>query len=356
MTLSLPVCPGQPVPLSRLSRAKRGFASRRITLPKAPRLIGGEVRPRPGDLVLARVEEIGHHTKLETPAGRRAQLYPGDEVLLVYGDRYAPDQFEATVPDDLGRCDLIAAGGLAGRVTRRAERARRPTRIQPLALVAQADGRVLSTRSFAIEAPAARRAGASVVAVLGSSMNAGKTTTMSSMIRGETQAGRSVAAAKVTGTGSGGDLWSYLDAGAEAALDFTDAGLPSTFRAGAAQIEAVFEHLLLALDQPETDLVAVEVADGLLFEETELLVRSLAFRQRVHGIVYAAADAMGALAGAEQIAGTGLNLLAVSGQVTRSPLALEEVRSRAPVPVLTIEEIETGRWLPSDVVRARRAA
>lgn len=355
MTVMQPLGLAEPLPASRLAAAKRGFATRRIALPAAAALVTAGA-PQAGDLVLARVEEIGHHAKLELPSGRRAALWPGDEVLLVYAARYAPDQFEAVVPDDLGRCDLVAAGGIAGRVLSRAERARRPTRLSPLGLVATPAGRRLSTHDFALAPQPGQRPsqGPPVVAVLGSSMNAGKTTTMAAMIRGEARAGRRVGAAKVTGTGSGGDLWSYLDAGAAVALDFTDAGLPSTCGVEPSRIAAAFETLLALLGEAELDVAVIEVADGLLYGETAALIREPAFRQRVDGVVFAAADAMGALGGAAFLAREGLAPLALSGQVTRAPLALREVRQGTELPVLTVAEMQDGVWLPSDALARRR--
>lgn len=59
---------------------------------------GPDVAPALGDLVLARVVEIGKHTRLEGPGSRRQLLFPGQEILLAYGNRYAPDQFLAEIP------------------------------------------------------------------------------------------------------------------------------------------------------------------------------------------------------------------------------------------------------------------
>ncbi len=63
-----------------------------------------------------RVLRIGQHTTVELSTGRKASIYPGDEIVLCYGNRYAPDQFEALVPPDLGIANLAAAGGIASRV------------------------------------------------------------------------------------------------------------------------------------------------------------------------------------------------------------------------------------------------
>ncbi len=55
-------------------------------------------------------------------------------------------------------------------------------------------------------------------------MNAGKTTTAASLIKGVTAYGMKVGAAKITGTGAGGDFWFMIDSGTEPVLDFVDAG------------------------------------------------------------------------------------------------------------------------------------
>jgi molybdopterin-guanine dinucleotide biosynthesis protein len=75
-------------------------------------------------------------------------------------------------------------------------------------------------------------------------MNAGKTTTAVGLIKGLRAAGLDVGAAKVTGTGAGGDVWSMLDAGAFPVVDFTDAGFPSTYRLPITQVEQVLTTLV----------------------------------------------------------------------------------------------------------------
>ena len=94
----------QPLSRDRLARAKSAYTTRRVDFAKATRLIASGVRPRAGDLVLARVERIGQHGRIELANGRRAQMHVGDEIIVCYGARYAPDQFEAYVPDDLDTC------------------------------------------------------------------------------------------------------------------------------------------------------------------------------------------------------------------------------------------------------------
>lgn len=71
----------------RIAAAKRAFTTRRVDFSIAARLIPAGV-PRPGDLVLARVDTIGQHPRIEWPDGRRAKLYVGDEIIVAYGGRH----------------------------------------------------------------------------------------------------------------------------------------------------------------------------------------------------------------------------------------------------------------------------
>lgn len=339
--------------ISRLARAKRAFATRRIELPSEAKLIAGRAAPRPGDLVLARVDAIGRHTKLELVSGRRAVLHVGDEILVVYGDRYAPDQFEGLTPPDLRPCHLVAGGGVAATVTQ-ISGSRKPTEITPIGLVADAAGRRLSTHLFALSPPPTSVRRPLTIAVLGTAMNAGKTVTMAAMARGEMLAGRRVGAAKITGTGSGGDLWAYMDAGAAQVLDFTDAGYPTTYRLGQEALEEIAGTLSGHLAAGGADLILLEVSDGLLLGDTAALAASAALRGCVDGVVFAATDSMGAVLGEQWLLEAGHHVLAITGQFTRSPMLAEEAARRVQSPVLTLGQIKSGAWLPSDgLVRGR---
>jgi hypothetical protein len=98
-----------------------------------------------------------------------------------------------------------------------------------------------------------------------------------------------VGVAKATGTGPGGDLRSAIDAGAAAALDFTDAGHPSTHQIGPDAIEECLATLAYALADQDVDHIVIEIADGLLFSETATLVGSETFGRIADRIILAGA-------------------------------------------------------------------
>jgi hypothetical protein len=324
-----------------LDGATRAYSTRRVP-PQEMRCLRSDLAPAAGDVVLARVETLGHHKRLHTVSGGRKNLFVGDHVILAYADRYAPNQFEAHVPRDLRDCDLAAGGGIAARVVSQHGRIRgSATRLHPIGLVAsEPEAPPLNVGSFALEpASDAGEIRVPVVAVVGTSMDAGKTTTAAHLVRGLHKAGARVGYAKVTGTAAAGDPCLLRDAGASVVLDFTDAGHASTYRLPPRTIVAVFEELLLHLAAAGVDTIVVEVADGLLQRETEVLLESAAFRRRVDGVVFTAADSLGAVGGVRWLGDRDIQVVAVSGRLTRSPLQIRETVAGTRLPVHACEDL-----------------
>lgn len=320
--------------LPGLAAIRRGFATRRAHFSSVARLTVDEVRPQAGDLVLAEITSLGQHTRLELPDGRRSQLYVGDRIVVTYGNRYAPDQFEAEVPADMGPCHLVAAGGIASRLIGKHARVKAPTRIKPVGLLAREDGRALNLRDWSVEARSIPKSLPPVIVVTGTAMNAGKTTAAASLIKGLQYAGMRVGAAKVTGTGAGGDFWQMKDAGAVEVVDFTDAGYATTYQVAPNDVEKIFVRLLSHLGGMHLDAIVVEVADGVLQMETSELLMSSAFAFYCQRMIFAAGDALGALAGAQWLQQRGLRVDALSGAFTASPLAVREASTALGLPVL----------------------
>lgn len=301
------------------------------------------VQPQPGDVVVARVAEIGNHKRVETAESRKAILFEGSLIMLAYGNRYAADQFLAHVPDTLQQCHLVAAGGIAGMVTEAHENMDEPTLIEPLGLLADDHG-VVNISGFAplhFDDDAAlvrlRTGRPEVFAVLGTSMNSGKSTAMACLINGLTASGRTVAAGKITGTGAGNDPMLYQDAGATEVLDFTDFGYPTTFKATLAELRSLTVNLVDTLSATGAEVAVVEIADGVYQEETAALLNDPIFHEVIDQVVFTASDALGAKAGVEVLRAAGLQVAAATGVMTSSPLATVEaytVLKSAEVPVI----------------------
>ncbi|MGF1575888.1 MAG: DUF1611 domain-containing protein [Cyanophyceae cyanobacterium] len=330
------------LPLSqhRIDQSKQSYSTRHVNKQAFGALLIENGIPQIGDLVLARIRDISQHKRIELSNGRRSLLFPGDEVILCYGNRYAPDQFEAEIPLDLSPCQLVAAGGIAGQVISQHAMMEPATSLDIMGLLLDHQLRPMNLRDWALPAPQSLPSSRPVtLAVLGSSMNAGKTTTVAHLVHSLSQAGYRVGSAKVTGTGAGGDIWKMWDAGAKIALDFTDAGYPSTYKVPPAEIEGILSSLTAQLAAAEVDVIVLEVADGLYQAETAAIVTSDLFRSLVDGILFAAGGSLGAVAGVQWLLRHNLSILGISGLVTASPLAAREAAIATGLPVFDLEAL-----------------
>jgi hypothetical protein len=326
--------------MQSLSAAKWSYVTRRIVEP-GDALLGGAIRPPAlGDFVLATVEHVGAHEFLENPHGRRVRLYPGDVIVGAYGNRYATDFYEGYVPGPNDEVHLLTAGGLIGTVASAHTSKLGPTQLRVLGPLVDAQDRALSTDDVAAERSPEQRPEMGTIVVVGSAMNAGKTTTTSAIVRGLHKAGLRVGAAKVTGSGSGKDHWAYVDAGADTVTDFLDFGMPSTF---GYPVERLISTMFAIRDRLAADgatAAVLEIADGVLQDETRALAEQLpGFADHV---VLAVGDALGAVAGIDALAKVGVTVSAISGLVTASPLATREAAAATGLRVLNPGELAGG--------------
>lgn len=317
----------------RKKRIKWAYTTRNVDQHQVAKLLTGDRKPAAGDVLLARVDQLGHHTRLELTSSRRAEMFEGDEIAVVFGNRYAPDHYEAIVPDRLEPCRLVAAGGVAGRWLNSHTRMKQPTHITPLGLLADADGNPLNLSSFRLPQTADINPEPLVLVVAGTSMNSGKTTACANLVKGMVRRGLQVAAAKITGTGAGADYRSLVDAGADPVYDFLDAGYVSTYRVDHHDLLDIVKILGGHLAASSPDVIVIEVADGLLQRETARLFVIPEFTGWVDGVMFAANDSLGAQAGVAWLAARQLPVIAITGVLTSSPLAIREAEAATGLPV-----------------------
>jgi hypothetical protein len=320
---------------AQLRRASWAFTTRRIPQGTACSMLPLLGAPQAGDLVLARVTALGQHADLQLVNGRHRHMFVGDEIVVAYGNRYASSQFEAVVPETLGPCHLVAGGGIAARARSWHERiARGPTHITPLGLLGDANGQRINLDGFGLPPlDISSDYQPATIAVVGTSMDSGKTQTAVYLVRGLVAAGLRVGYAKATGTGAGGDIYWLKDAGADPVLDFTDTGMATTYLASSDKIEQALVTLIAHIARKGVDAIVIEIADGVLQQETAALLRSAPFARVTGGIVLAARDSMGANAGVDWMANLSTPVLALSGVMTAAPLQCTEAAEATGLPI-----------------------
>jgi hypothetical protein len=299
--------------------------------------------PDPGDVALARVEKIGKNTNLELTSGRRCSLHEGDLIAVVFGNRYATRQFEGYARVDGDCCDLLSMGGLCGLVESKHASVAEPTRLRLVGALGDPGGRPLKLGDFTVPVMARLAQQRPRIAVVcGTSMDSGKTHTVMSLILGLRREGHCVASIKLTGTASGSDKWSMLDAGASIALDFIDGGLPSTYLCTLNKLLDIYNLLIAYVSAHGVDWVVVEIADGLLQGETATLLQTPDFTASVDAWILATSDPLGAAGGAAVLRGWGIEPVAISGLISMSPLGIREVQAATDSPCLTARELQRG--------------
>lgn len=319
-------------------QAKWAFTTRRVEKGDVQGLESDVSKAGSGDLVLAQIVTVGSHKRIQLATGRNSDSHVGDYVVLCCGARYAPDQFEGIAEVPVNKADLLAGGGVVGRMRKSHGRMSKPTQLKPIGLLTDANGQIINIQRYKV-AGLAKHPSIPVIAVTGTAMNSGKTTSAFSLVNGLVKSNKKVAAIKVTGTGAFGDFNAFADAGADIVLDFTDAGMVTTYQQPLSRILNGALDLLNEAKNQGADVVVVELGDGILQNEAWELLTCQAFKNLVNGIIFAAPDALSAIAGISLMQNAGLDLIAVSGLLTRSPLLCEEYSRYQQVPVWTKQQL-----------------
>jgi len=182
-----------------------------------------------GDYVVGRVTGVpGSLYRVELANGRMVDVLEGDLVVGAFGDRAATlegvGSWDAIGPDE--NFHALTGAGLFGAATSTSMLLPRLMSLTYMGHVLR-DDQPLRMQDFVPESPDAKLQ-APVILLVGTSMSAGKTTTGRMIIHELKKSGLRIVGAKFTGAARYRDVLTYKDAGADAVLDFVDAGLPST--------------------------------------------------------------------------------------------------------------------------------
>lgn len=294
--------------------------------------------PEVGDVIFGEIVRVGQHGTLENFSGRIHSTHIGSKALFVFGNRYAPDYYEAFIPETLPKqCDLIARSGVIGLVKTKNALIKDPTRVKILGYALDAKGEVINTRNYPLIAPketTIKKNRAKLILLVGTAMNAGKSMAASACVWALSSMGHSVRGSKITGTASLKDILRMNDAGAEHCNDFTHLGYPSTYMLPEETIIEIFKKIDLKYANNSKNYWVVEFADGILQRETAMLLSNDYVKSRIHRLIFAAHDAFGAVGGLRVLKEKfNLEPDAISGVCSSSPLHVRELKEFSDLPV-----------------------
>ncbi len=234
--------------------------------------LGPDIEAREGAVIAGRI--VGEKTvynELEDVHGRMSVLHDGDIIVGALGHRNALQGYEGVLPTKVApgdRLHLLNLGGVLGHCVSSNPGVGAPFEVEVLGqvLVFPEFGSRLGQPAFIQSAAVQGRPQATpvpVVYVAGTCMNAGKTLAACVLVRAFTQAGFKVGGAKLTGVSLQRDILAMQDYGAEAILDFTDAGVTCT---GPATAPAAARAIFTELADRGVDVIIAETGDGIMGE------------------------------------------------------------------------------------------
>jgi hypothetical protein len=307
-------------------------------------VLGEEIPAEAGTVIAARVlnSKTSYNT-LEDVHGRMVTLHPGDVIAGALGHRDALYGYSGRVPEKVAVGDtlqLLNLGGVIGAGAERTTAQGDPFQLEVLGAVLEFP--YLGTR-VGVPANISRVAlpqsvlppgGAGlppIVCLLGTCMDAGKTTAAAVLIGDLVRRGMRVAAGKLTGVSLRRDVLAMQDSGADPVAVFTDFGVVTTNEKNAVPAA----HALIAhLADEEPDVLVLEMGDGLLgtYGVNALLADS-AISGAIQSVVLCAQDPVGAW-GAQQLLAQRfkLSVNVISGRVTDGPTGLRFCRETLGVP------------------------
>ena len=307
------------------------------------------ILPKDGHLGLFEVIETGKHITIQSDSKRNVAIFPGDRIIAAFANRYATSQFEGYVPaEHLEQYDILGAGGAIGVVKSKnaALSDIEPTKVRLISYLFNDQEQVINTKFLGLSVPlfVHEKRKFETILSLGSTMDSGKTTSAAFIARGLALAGKKVAFIKLTGTAYTKDKDFVFDCGAELALDFSDAGYPSTFLCSKEEILSIYQHCLNLIDD-SFDYLVMEIADGILQRETNFLIRDEQFMSTIDYISFSCGDSLSALQGIQMLNEWNIRPTFISGKFTMSDLLIHEVAEESKMPVLTIQQMESGECL-----------
>ncbi|MBU0711109.1 hypothetical protein KJ762_09625 [bacterium] len=289
--------------------------------------------PKPGDVVVVQVLKVANHTRIYSFDNKFVRLYQGDIIAGTLGFRYASDAFHADTIN-LSNLHLLTNSGLIGTVKNRHLKIGEPTRVKLIGTIAdRQNGKNVNLKETFFHPGNFNLIYPPVIFVIGSGMNSGKTTSAARIGRLLIERGLSVSLLKVTGSVAYRDLFEYEATGAQYTADFSDYGFPSTYLCSQKELVALYSRMLEDTLSIKPDVVIVEIADGILQRETQLLLKSNIARFTSIGVILTAPCACSALTLVEKVKQLDYSPIAVTGLITNSPLFVAEFASYDNTPV-----------------------
>ncbi len=303
--------------------------------------------PKAGDVAIFEVLSIGKHKRLQCVGKINRHILPGDTIMATFGTRYATNQLEGYVPDNiLEEYHILGQGGVVGQMSSIHQKyeLRGPTCLRLIGYAVNEDNKVINTKYLGkqeIAFSGFKPLNTKIILSIGGAMDSGKTTTAAYLSRGLKAAGKKVGYVKLTGTVYTKDKDFVKDCGADFVTDFSDYGFPSTYMCKKESLMNLYQMIINDVSHERPDFVVIEIADGLIQRETNFLLEDKGFMSTIDDVIYSDGSSTGVLSGLNLLSQKGVVPFAVSGLFSAAPLLIKEVEAFTNTPVLQLSDLES---------------
>ncbi|MGH1378159.1 MAG: hypothetical protein ACRBB3_04990 [Alphaproteobacteria bacterium] len=295
------------------------------------------------------------YNEMELPSGRMSKLKKGDVVAIALGQRRALKGFVGDLPKSLKPGDIIHLlnfGGVAGECTSaNTKEVGDPMRVRVLGGIAR-KGKQLNINQKTLFKPSiTMKSEVPLIIVTGTSMDSGKTTVATEIIKTLTHMGMKLAGTKLTGVGALRDLYKMQDYGVYNAVSFVDTGITSTANIDDKTMSEMTKGAIEHLSKDKPDAIIIEFGDGLMGRygvDSILQIPEIQKNVRLH--IGCAGDPIGAVGLARGCASIGLPIDVISGPVTDNEVGQGIIKDELDVIVYNAFN-PTNEWM--DLVISR---
>jgi hypothetical protein len=268
--------------------------------------------PMEGDIIIVKaLTEDGAYSEIENLNGRNVRIYKDDIFVGVLGTRKSGTNITASIPKNPikkgDKLNLVSNGGLI------AQAIFIPSYYGGKAMHVEVQGffsldgkRSANLRDyqFISNKSVLLTEGKKIIFVVGTSAESGKTTIVCESLRAVKKMYPSATVGVIKGAGTGRlkDSFRYIDSGADYVTDFVDVGWPSTYNISTDDYINVINSLVTSCLQ-HSKLIFIEIGGDLL--EAKAPVALNIASQLKSPIIFVVNDAMGAIAGMQQLKANG---------------------------------------------------
>ena len=295
------------------------------------------------------LEDKSIYNELELPTGRMSKLKRGDVIAVALGKRSALKGFVGDLPKSLKPGEvihLLNMGGVAGECTSaNKSEVGNPMRIRVLGGIMRKKKILNINQKILFKSQSSMKSTVPLIIVTGTSMDSGKTTVASEIIKTLTHMGMNLAGAKLTGVGTLRDLCKMQDYGIRNAVSFMDAGITSTANIEDETVVNVAKGALDYLSKDKPDAIIIEFGDGLMGRYgVDAIIKDPEIQKNTRLHIGCAGDPIGAVGLAQGCKDLGLPIDVISGPVTDNEVGQSIMRDRMNVVVFNAFN-PTNEWM-----------